>query len=83
VVLVVLIQSRPAHAQKEAGGTGARYSVMDTEGHNLIVTDNQTNTVYFYTVDKGQEAGADLKLRGSIDLNQVGKAVIKLTKAKE
>jgi len=50
-----------------------RYSVLDTEGHNLIVTDNQTNTTYFYTVDKGAEIGSELKLRGSVDLNQVGK----------
>jgi hypothetical protein len=62
---------------------GPRYTVLDTEGHNLIVTDNSTNTVYFYTVDKGKEAGDDLKLRGTIDLKQVGKAVIKPTKAKD
>jgi hypothetical protein len=50
---------------------------VETEGHNLIVADNATNTLYFYTVDKGEAPGADLKLRGSVDLNQVGKPVIK------
>jgi hypothetical protein len=66
---------RPASAQ-QAGGTTAHYTVVHTEGTNLIVTDNKANTVYFYTVDPGNEPGADLKLRGSLDLTQVGKAVL-------
>ena len=53
------------------------YSVVETEGHNLLVTDNSTNTFYFYTVDKGEPVGSELKLRGTLDLNQVGKASIK------
>ncbi|MFO0844766.1 MAG: hypothetical protein U0797_20610 [Gemmataceae bacterium] len=77
IVLVVLFRSPPALAQKEAAAGFPRYSVMDTEGHNLIVTDNQTNTVYFYTIDKDKEIGTELKLRGTIDLTQVGKPVIK------
>ena len=60
-----------------------RYSVLDSEGHNLIVTDNQTNTLYFYTIDKDAKIGSDLKLRGSLDLTQVGKPVIKPTTALE
>src|SRR5947208_15627183 len=68
----------PAQAERPAaGGMGPRYSVVETEAHNLIVTDNKTNTLYFYTIDKDKEVGSDLKLRGSIDLNQVGKPVIK------
>jgi hypothetical protein len=63
--------------QGEKPGSGARYTVVETEGHNLIVTDNATNTLYFYTVDKGEAPGADLKLRGTVDLSQVGKPVIK------
>jgi len=35
------------------------------------------NTLYFYTIDQGKEIGSELKLRGTIDLNQVGKPVIK------
>jgi hypothetical protein len=58
-------------------GTGPRYTVVFTEGTNLCVTDNQASKVYFYTIDQGQEAGADLKLRASVDLAQVGKEVIK------
>jgi hypothetical protein len=80
VVLVVLFRSPPARAQKEGGaGTSPRYSVIDTEGHNLIITDNQTNKLYFYTIDKDKEIGSELKLRGSIDLTEVGKPVIKPT----
>ena len=56
-----------------------RYSVVDTEGVNLMVTDNHKNTVYFYTADEGEKPGADLHLRGTIDLTQVGKATIKPT----
>lgn len=62
--------------------SGPRYTVIDTEGHNLIVTDNRSNTLYFYTVDKGEEVGSELKLRGTIDLNQVGKATIQPKRAK-
>jgi hypothetical protein len=57
--------------------SGPRYSVIDTEGHNLIVTDNKSNILYFYTIDKDKEIGSDLKLRGSLDLNDVGKPVLK------
>jgi hypothetical protein len=50
---------------------------VETEGHNLLVTDNATNTLYFYTVDKGDPPGSDLKSRATVDLTQVGKPVIK------
>lgn len=67
-----------AAAQADKGGShGIRYSVMETQGHNLIVTDNQTNTLYFYTVDKDKDVGAELRLRGTVDLTQVGKPEIK------
>ena len=60
------------------GGTvSPRYSVLDSEGHNLIVTDNQTNTLYFYTIDKDAKIGSEMKLRGSVDLTQVGRPVIR------
>jgi hypothetical protein len=64
-------------AKEASQASGAHYTVVETEGHNLIVTDNATNTLYFYTVDKGEAPGADLKLRGTVDLSQVGKPVIK------
>ena len=55
---------------------GQRYSVTWTEGTNLIVTDNRTNTLFYYTVDKDQPAGSPLKLRGSLDLSQIGQQTI-------
>jgi hypothetical protein len=66
-----------AAKEEGAAGGGARYNVVDTEGHNLIVTDNKTNTLYFYTVDKGKEVGSELKLRGTLDLTQIGEPVLK------
>jgi hypothetical protein len=67
-----------AEGQQSSAGM-SRYSVVKTEGVNLVVTDNQKDTVYFYTVDPGDKPGADLHLRGTIDLTQVGKATIKPT----
>jgi hypothetical protein len=67
---------------KGMGGGGApKYTIVETQGHNLLVTDNSTNTVYFYTIEKDGKVGDDLKLRASCDLTQVGKSVIKITKA--
>jgi hypothetical protein len=69
--------NRPALADAgKTTGASPRYSVVETQAINLLVTDNQTNTLYFYTVDDGEKPGADLKLRGSIDLNKVGQPVI-------
>ncbi len=65
-----------AAEDKPATG-GPHYTVVETEGHNLIVTDNATNTLYFYTVDKGEPVGSEVKLRASVDLTQVGKETIK------
>ena len=62
--------------------TGPRYSVVETEGHNLLVTDNTTDTLYFYTIDKDAKIGSDLKLRGKIDLKQVGSEVVKPSEVK-
>lgn len=77
--MLALNLAQPSVGQAGEGekpATGARYAVIETEGHNLIVTDNKTNVLYFYAVDKGQPVGSDMKLRGSIDLKQVGQAVI-------
>jgi hypothetical protein len=61
----------------QAGGTGGpHYTVVETEGHNLLVTDNATSTLYFYTVDKGKDPGSELKLRARVDLRQVGQPTI-------
>jgi hypothetical protein len=77
VAVAVAVCWQPARAQIDGAMGGApRYTVVGTEGHNLIVTDNQKNTLYFYTIDKDAKIGSDLKLRGSVDLKQVGKPVI-------
>ena len=80
---LLLTNREPAHGQggKGGGGGGPRYTVIETQGHNLLVTDNQKNTVYFYTVEKDEKVGSDLKLRASVDLTQVGTDTIKITKA--
>jgi hypothetical protein len=68
-------------AQQGSGpAVAGKYTVVDTEGTNLVVVDNAKNTLYFYTVDPGKEVGDDLHLRGTIDLNHVGKAVLKSKK---
>jgi hypothetical protein len=76
-IAIGLVLHQAAGGTTLAQGGGAmsatpHYSVIETEGHNLIVTDNQKNALYFYTVDKGQPVGSPLHLRGGIDLNEVG-----------
>jgi hypothetical protein len=81
--LIAMVRVQPVQAGREdSPGSGPRYSVVETEAHNLIVTDNRTNTLYFYTIDKDKEVGSELKLRGTLDLNQVGKGAIKPDKTK-
>ena len=78
VALVVVARWQPARAARaDEPLTGPHYTVVMTEGHNLIVTDNKTNMLHFYTIDKDKEIGSDLHLRGSVDLSQVGKDTIK------
>jgi hypothetical protein len=78
IALAVMVCFQPARAQREGTpASGPHYTVVETEGHNLIVTDNQKEMLYFYTIDKGKEVGTELKLRGQLDLKQVGKPVIK------
>jgi hypothetical protein len=82
IALIFTARSQPVRAQREAGATsGPRYSVIETAAHNLIVTDNKTNTLYFYTIDRDKPIGSELKLRGSLDLTKVGERVIKPKKA--
>jgi hypothetical protein len=81
--VIALACFKPANAaQAGDSASGPKYTVVMTEGHNLIVTDNRSNTVYFYTIDKDKEIGSELKLRGTVDLNQVGKPGIQPTKTK-
>jgi hypothetical protein len=80
--VLVLTSRAPVQATEQGGmATGVRYTVVETQGNNLLVTDNGTNTLYYYTIDKDKEIGSDLKLRASVDLSQVGKAEIHIKKA--
>jgi predicted lipoprotein with Yx(FWY)xxD motif len=78
VGIQAVVNSQPTHAPGASMGA-PHYTVVATEGHNLIVTDNHSNTLYFYTIDKDKEVGSELKLRGSVDLNQAGKPEIRPT----
>ena len=83
VALIALARYQPVRAERAAeSAVVPRYTVIDTEGHNLIVTDNQTNTLFFYTIDKDKEVGSELKLRATLDLNLVGKPSLKPMKPK-
>jgi hypothetical protein len=91
MVLVVLVIAlwvfgfRPEmQAQQPATppAAGAKYTVIDSDATNLIVVDNKSNTLYFYSEDPGKEVGGELHLRGSLDLNEVGKAVLHPKSAK-
>jgi 6-phosphogluconolactonase (cycloisomerase 2 family) len=83
-VAVLVLQSDRQTAQ---GGTGyeaqssgsPHYSVLTAEGHNLLVTDNATNKLFFYTTDKDAPLGSPLKLRASLDLTKVGGPEITIT----
>ena len=78
IALIFVARAQAVRAERDPAPTsGPRYSVVETEAHNLIVTDNQTNTLYFYTVDKGKPIGSELKPRGSIDLTKVGGPTLK------
>ncbi len=63
-----------------AAPAATKYTVVETDGTNLLVVDNSTNLLHFYTVDQGKEVGDDLHLRGSLDLNEVGKPTLKAKK---
>jgi hypothetical protein len=80
ILVGCLVMLNRGHAEqagaKERATSGPHYTVLETEGTNLVVTDNETSTLYFYTVDKGKAPGAELKLRAKVDLNMVGKPTI-------
>jgi hypothetical protein len=79
IVMATGRQQALAGTRDNAQGAGPHYSVVMTEGHNLLVTDNATNKIYFYTVDKDKPIGSPLKLRASVDLTKVGEDEIKIT----
>jgi hypothetical protein len=82
VVLALTLPTRQAAGRTEEGGGAAgpaHYTVVITEGHNLLVTDNAANKIYFYTKDYDKPMGSPLKLRADLDLTQVGKPEITIT----
>jgi hypothetical protein len=79
VALMILAHSEPAQAQRGAENSGPRYSVIETQGFNLLVTDNATNKLYYYATDKDVPVGSPMKLRASLDLTQIGREEIKIT----
>ena len=68
--------AQPVAAQQPGGAVKGNHTVVMTDGTHLVVTDNKTDTLYFYSIEKDAEIGSDLKLRGKVDLGQVGKDVI-------
>jgi hypothetical protein len=81
----LLLTSRDAaqgQGGKGMGGGGAQYTVVATDGSHIIVTDNKVNRLYFYAIDKDGKIGDELKLRGSVDLLEVGKPSLKPIDAK-
>ena len=80
VALTVMVLSQPAQAQRGSGPPfGPRYTVIETQGFNLLVTDNAANKLYYYATDKDVPVGSPMKLRASLELSQVGNAEIKIT----
>jgi hypothetical protein len=81
LALAVVFSIGAANSKLEADAP-AKYTVVATDGTHLIVTDNAKNKVYFYAIEQGGKPGDELKFRGDIDLAEVGKPIIKPTKAK-
>lgn len=77
VVTAFFVGGASGQTSVSVGGKSAQYTIVETDGQLLIVTDNGSNTLYFYTIDEGGSPGDPLKLRGTVDLNQVGKPTIK------
>ncbi len=82
MVAVVLLVSHPWSAVSGADpkdGGPSKHTVVSTDGTHLVVTDNQADKVYFYAIDRDGKPGDELKLRGSLDLADVGKPSLKPT----
>jgi hypothetical protein len=63
----------PALAADNAQAGFPDQTVVSSDGTNLVVTDNRAHKVYYYSLDDDEEFGAHMKLRGKIDLAQIGK----------
>ena len=79
VIVLGLLAFRPetmAHQPSSQGTAATKYTVVDTEGTNLTVVDNTNNMLYFYCTGQDKAVGDPLQLRGTIDLNEVGKQTL-------
>lgn len=76
-----LLSGPKAVGQGAAATSGPRYTVVQTDILSALVVDNARNEAFFYTTEPNAEPGSDLLLRGSLDLNDVGKPVLKPKKA--
>jgi hypothetical protein len=74
--VVLLLNTGRSAAQRGSGGAG-HCTVVNTDGSHIIVVDNASNTLYFYAIDRDGKIGDELKLRGKVDLNDVGKPSLK------
>jgi len=74
VGLVLTLSADRSAAQKDGG---KNLTVVESDGAHLIVTDNQAHKLYFYAIEQGGKPGDELKLRGTINLDDVGKPSIK------
>jgi hypothetical protein len=79
---LILTNRESAQGQGGKMGGGGQYTVVATDGAHIIVTDNAAAKLYFYAIDKDGKIGDELKLRGSLDLKDVGKASMKPIDAK-
>jgi hypothetical protein len=82
LALAVVFSIGAAKARPEAADTPPKFTVVATDGTHLVVTDNHANKVFFYAIDQGGKPGDDLKYRGSISLDDVGKPTITPSKPK-
>jgi hypothetical protein len=81
---LLLINRESVQGQGGKGGMGGPtgYTVVSTDGAHVIVTDNAASKLYFYAIDKDGKIGDELKLRGTLDLKDVGKPSMKPIDAK-
>lgn len=73
----LVVNRQPVQGQGRPADASGRHSVVASDGAHLIVTDNAADKLYFYAIDKDAKIGDDLKLRGTIDLRDVGQPAIK------
>jgi hypothetical protein len=77
LVATLLVTGYPGQSAAQKTGGAGHYTVVNTDGAHIIVVDNATNKLFFYAIDKDGKIGDELKLRGTLDLQDVGKPSLK------